>query len=290
MKTWSCLILCFFATGIYGVNAADEEPLSTVHIALYSCQISYPGSALKDDGGVTTGYLRSGYEKTYWEFALAQTRIDYKDGSDLDQTDGTLAYTNAGELFPNNSLRAGIHYIDSDDELTDQGFTLFGKILYFQEYAWNIGLEIDYSSYKHSSTDLYVFQAVPSIGFYLSQDPSQGTLYTESKLYYIHKDKDIAVSQHNFFSFEQSLTYSYSSFDAQLSAWVGRQMFAVKNDGFVVYNLQDRYDGGINFDAGYTIENRVRIGLTLGYDLIKHTEIDDKARQHIVSISMGTNF
>lgn len=291
MRRWCSWTLVFLVIVMCGGNAKAEELNSNLHIALYSYQIDYPGSSLKDNGSVTTGYLRSGDDKTYnMEFALSRTHIDYKNTSDLDQTDVVFAYTNTGDILPNHNIRGGIHYIDSDDDLTDDGFVLFGKMIYSRETTWDAGLELDYSIYEDSSTDLRVFQVAPSMGFYLTQDPSQGVLYTESKLYYIHKNKDLAISRHNFFSFEQTLSYYQSPFDAKVSAWVGEQMFAVKNDGFVVYNLQDRYNGGIKFDAGYTIENRLRIGLVVGYDWLKHTETNDRAAQKVVSISIGAIF
>jgi hypothetical protein len=284
--------MVFLAVFAYGGHAKAEELNSShMHIALYSYQIDFPGSSLKDHGWVTSGYLRTGDQETYtMEFALAQTRIDYRIGDDLDQTDVTFAYTNTGHLMTNHHIRGGIHYINSDDALTDECFILFGKIFYLKDPVWNAGLEIDYSIYEKSSTDTHVVQAVPSIGFYLIQNSYQETLYTESKLYYIHKSKRLETSQHSFVSFEQSLRYELSPFDATIAAWVGEQMFAVKDDGFTVYNRQDKYDGGIQFDAGYTIDNRLRIGLIIGYDWLEHTQTNDEAARTVVSVNIGANF
>ena len=289
MRRFFFWTIVFLAVFTYWGHATAEEPNSSnMHIALYSRQLDYSGSSLRDHGWVTTGYFRAGDPTTYhMELALAQTRIDYKAGDDLDQTDVTFAYTNTGHLMPNHHIRGGIHYINSDDALTDEGFILFGKISYLKEPDWNAGLEVDYSIYENSSTDLHVVQAVPSIGFYLIRDSFQETLYTESKLYYIHKSKKLETSEHSFVSFEQALRYELSPFDATISAWIGEQMFAVKDNGFAVYNLQDKYDGGIKFDAGYTIDNRLRIGLIVGYDWLEHTQTNDDAAQSTVSISIG---
>ena len=90
---WTMIFLAVFTYG--GHAKAEDLNFSNTHIALHSYQIDFPGSSLKDHGWVTCGYLRTGDQNTYaMEFALAQTRIDYKVGDDLDQTDVTFAYTN----------------------------------------------------------------------------------------------------------------------------------------------------------------------------------------------------
>ncbi|MFH1077455.1 MAG: hypothetical protein V1753_11615 [Pseudomonadota bacterium] len=258
-----------------------------------SQQTNYGGSKIKDHALATKAYIRSSYgEIESWEFLASQSTLYYKGGDDLDQTDVTLAYNNKDDLISNFSLRGGGHYIDSDDALTDNGIVLFGRGIYIEKNAWDGGVEIDYSIYEDSITNLHVLQTTPSLGFYLTDNTSDGSLYTESKLYYIHKDKGeeeyVPISQHNFVSFEQGITYSDDPFDIKASAWVGEQFLAVKTDSFLVNNLRDRYDGGLNFEIGYMIEKRFRLGAVVSYDQIKHPEIDDdRASQTTLSLNIG---
>ncbi len=146
--------------------------------------------------------------------------------------------------------------------------------------------------YNEHNIEMEVIRLGQRVGFYLTDNTSDGSLYTESKLYYIHKDKGeeeyVPISQHNFVSFEQGITYSDDPFDIKASAWVGEQFLAVKTDSFLVNNLRDRYDGGLNFEIGYMIEKRFRLGAVVSYDQIKHPEIDDdRASQTTLSLNIG---
>ncbi|MDL1970099.1 MAG: hypothetical protein LWW94_03810 [Candidatus Desulfofervidaceae bacterium] len=281
-------LACLFVFTVSGQGYT--QPLQ-VYGSLYSTVINFSDSSIKDDGWGITGYasIKDGQYNSL-ELGVSQLHLDYKSEPDLDQTDFTIAYTNTDQLISHHAFRLGFHYIISDDNVTDNGKIFFGKVTYFIPYEWNVGLEFDYSLYDNTSTDLHVYQFLPHAGFYLNHLIPTGTLYTESKFYYIHKDKNLGLSKDNFFSFEQSLNYYYRAFDAKAHAWVGEQIYAVKNAGFVVYNLADKYKGGLGIEVGYTFKNGLRLAFNLTNDWLKHVGYSDTVKQTVFTITVGTNF
>ena len=63
----------------------------------------------------------------------------------------------------------------------------------------------------------------------------------------------------DYFSIDGNLRYYYKNYDFYIGAWIGDQIFAVRNGGFVVYNLTEKYKGGIYGGAGYTFKNGIRV-------------------------------
>jgi len=256
---------------------------------VYGTYINYGGSDLKKDGWSGTAYMNLGDCVHHnVELAVAQTKINYKSQANLDQTDVTLAYTNTNQILANHIFSLGLHYINTDDALTDQGKVYFFKTTYYKSGSWNLGLELDDSDYGDSSTNLSVFQAVPHFGFYFNGLGRK--LYSDTRLYYIYKNKDLGISQDNFYSLEQSLSYLSGSSDFKVSAWIGQQMFAVKNGGFVVYNLSDKYLGGLEAEAGYRLGNGLRLAANLGYQWMAHMPQNDRATQTTLVFSLGRSF
>ena len=284
------MVLLLILSGVQGVQAEQNQWKG--YASFHATYINFSNSPLKDDGWVFTGYGSLGDGKYHLlEGAISQTYIDYKGRSDLNQTDFTVAYTNTNQILPNHSFRLGFHYVLSDDRFTDKGKIFFGKVTYFRPYDWNAGLELDYSLYDNQSPNLNVFQILPHVGVYLKGLTPKGNLYAESKFYYIHKDKNLdGLNKDNFFSFEQSLSWTLSPYDVKLSGWAGEQIFAVKNGGFVVYNLSDKYKGGISLEMGYTLINGVRIALNLDNEWLKHVGYSQTVRQSIFYLSIGTKF
>ncbi len=280
---YSCLFLFCFILG------APLQAATCKNGAVYGTYINYGGSDIKEDGWSGTAYLNVGDCLNHnVELALTQTRINYKTQDDLDQTDITLAYTNTNQILNNNTLRVGVHYINTDDTLTDQGMVYFFKTLYYEPERWNMGIEMDYSNYDDSNTDLQVFQMVPHFGFYFSG--MDRTFYSETRFYYIHKDENVGISQDNFYSLEQTLSFRCGNNDFKVSAWLGQQMFAVKNGGFVVYNLSDKYLGGIEGEVGYLLEGGLRLAVNLNHQWMTHVPQYDRATQTTLVLSLSRSF
>lgn len=286
-KVWLMLIVVLILGLTWGSGRTSELKK---YFALYGTYLNYGNSKVKDDGYSFTAYGSLGDGKHHGlEGAVSQLHINYESGySDLDQTDYTLAYTNTGSLHPNLSLRLGGHYISTDDDLTDKGLILFTDLTYFVPWKWNAGLEFFYSNYDEM-VDLDVFQISPHAGkfFYFGKR----SLYLEARGYYIHIDEDekIGLSMKNYYSFELSGTCTRGPWSVKLSGWVGQQIFAVKNSGFVVYNLTEKHRGGASMEVTYRFNNYV-LGLTGTWNTYKEVESDKSVNQAIITGFIGFNF
>ncbi len=302
MKKLLISLLFFFLISGF-VRAAEWNAYSN----LYATYIDFQNSKVKDNGWALTGYLafKDNYHHSL-EFGLSQTHVNYKNEetltqikkkrvvllqqsvSDIDQTDFNFVYTNINQILSNHIFKIGFHYINSDDELTDQG-----KIFYFQgshyvPYLWNAGLEFAYSRYDNSPLKINVFQVRPHIGFYFNI--LEKRIYGETRFYYIHADKVIGSSIKNCYSLEQMVSSYIGRLDFMLSGWLGQQIFAVKNESFVVYNLADKYLGGLEFELGYKITDNLRTSFDINQQWLEHVEYNDKASQSIFTISIGGSF
>ncbi|WP_038056104.1 hypothetical protein [Thermodesulfobacterium hydrogeniphilum] len=273
---------------------AGETKLNT-YGALYGTYLDYSGSKLKDNGYAVTGYLSIGDGINHnIQIGIASTHINYKNNySDLDQQDFTFAYSNTNQILKNHSFTLGIHYIESDDDLTDHGCTLFfdGTYLNYKnnEFKWSGGLGIYYSNYDELIS-FDVLQLTPHATFKIFSDYQKGGLYLDALGYYIYVDRSnkIGIDESNYYSLEGDLRYYYGKYDFKIGGWIGQQVFAVKNNGFVVYNLKEEYKGGIYGEMGYTFENGLRLSFNLGVN--NYEENGDSAIQTVGTFSISYKF
>ncbi|MBX6423286.1 hypothetical protein [Thermosulfurimonas sp. F29] len=281
-------VLTVLALGLF---LAGGTPAGTLkkYMALYGTYLNYGNSRFKEDGYALTAYGSFGDGLHHGvEAAVSQLHLNYDSGyNDLDQTDLTLAYTNTGSLHPNLSLRVGGHYISSDDDLTDDGKIVFGDLTYLVPYRWNVGLEVAYSDY-HRGVD--VLQFSPHAGYFLKL--GERSLYLEARGYYINLDENekLGLSMENYYSLELSATCTRGPLSVKLSGWAGQQVFAVKRAGFVVYNLTEKYRGGVTGEVTYRYRKKYVLGLTASWNTYKEIESEKAVNQSVLTAFFGFNF
>jgi len=262
--------------------------------ALYGTFIDYSGSSEKRDGYSAAAYLEIGDGLVHsLKLAYAYTFINYKGKSDLNQNDFTLLYSNYYGILKNHIFTIGGHYIDSDDELTDGGFILIfdgTHVSHPERFSWSAGLELAYSDYS-SGADFSVFQLSPHATFKL-YSAAEGDLYLNLKGYGIFiSDEDKAkASDDSYYSLEASITYKASNYDITVSGWGGEQMFAVKGGGFIVYNLQEKYEGGGSLEVGYYPMKNLRISCALNFNTYKEIASGEDVDQTAITLSAGYRF
>ncbi|WP_297444285.1 hypothetical protein [Desulfurobacterium sp.] len=292
------LMLLTAVTGILLVLADARADYS----AIYGTYIDYNGGS-KIGGPSITGYYSTGNLTKSYSFGLSFTSIEYSDNYTstlafkrygisnvgirfLNQIDVTALYSVTNELLKNHTFSFGVHYIATDDNLTNNGLIFYFDGTYFKPYNWNAGIETAFSYYPES-LNLHVLQVVPHLGKYFYA--SEATFYAGTKLYYItlNKSDELGLSGSNFLSAEVFLHYYKGKFDAGISAWKGEQVFAVKNGGFVVYNLAEKYKQGISVEAGYYFAKNYRLGATISLNKFDDLETGNDVTQTAVTISLG---
>ncbi len=290
------LLLGVLTAALTGTAHAGSANLH-VYQGVYLSYINYSGSNLKDYGVSSTFYI-SGYGKNNGiQFGYTSTTIKYKnDQPNLKQSEITLIYSNTDQLLKNHTFSFGGHYISTNDTLSRGAYTFFFDGTYSNSfsphyYKWSGGLSLYYTSYSNQ-IGFSVIQLTPHGTYKVFSDYQKGALYLDLIGYGIHltKDQPLGLCKKNYYSLEGALRYYYGQYDLKLGGWVGQQIFAVKNGGFVVYNLTEKYKGGAELEAGYTFKNNMRLSLNLSYNRYKELETDDTVNQTVITASLGYRF
>jgi len=255
--------------------------------SLYGTPLFYNSSKIKDKGYSTGiyGYVGVGLKHSI-EFDFERTKIDYKDGSTLNQNDITAIYT----FYPayGFKIKGGFHYIISDDKLTDKGKVFILGAEKYSIYRWNAGIEGTVSLYQDYSPELTVYQISPYGGFYFGKYYKYGSFYTSLKGYFIKLSKDIGLGK-NFNSVELNLSYFYKSFTGRVFGWFGKQSFAVRNGGFVVFNLSEKHKGGYGTSLSYRYK-KLNTTLTAFKEIFEDIGYKNNASLTVILVNIGYTF
>ena len=264
---------------------------------LYWSYIDYSGSDLKNYGISSTYYI-SGFGKYHGvQFGFTSTTIDYKNNiPTLKQYELTLVYNNMNDWLENHTFTLGGHYISTTDDLSRGAHTFFADCTYSNSfspyyYKWSGGLSFYYTRYSNE-VGFSAVQVNPHGTYKLFSDVQKGALYIDLTGYAIHltKDEPLGLSKKNYYSLEGALRYYYGRYDFKVGGWVGQQVFAVKNGGFVVYNLAEKYKGGAQAEVGYTFKNRIRLSASVSYNRYKELASDNDVDQTAFTASLGYRF
>ena len=264
-----------------GAYSALSTVAAQTDILLYHAPHNYDDKSFRKDGKTTGLYAAYSSASGYvFEAGIENTQIDYITGTDLDQTDITLALTSHWQS--SHSYRFGLHGISTDDNNTDEALTLFTGYSYYHPYDDYYDASLYYTDY--SNMEQQVWQIVPKIGKYLGNPITTGTFLLEGKL------NLIAVETGNsYFSAEAEISWYYGDVSLSIGAWDGSQLYAVRNDGFIVYNKGDKHTGGYQFEAGYALTDKFSLKAGISQEQLTETtgtEVDFT----VYSLSLGFTF
>lgn len=248
-------------------------------IVLYGGALEYSDSS-KDNGWFAGAYFQKSLVEDRLEFAYERTEVDYIDVDTLalKQNDFTLIWTHY--LSSSYSVRLGGHYIDSNDILSDGAYSLFAGIKYFEGYAFDMGVDGYYSTYDDYLSDdqatkgLDVIQIVPSIGFTFGQYYSSiGSFYAKLSYDYIRPENEgLAQLRDSYHSAAISLKNFNGKWTTTVGGWAGKQVFAMRNEGFVMYNLNEEHRGGAELSVHYAFSDRSGLKVQYGYESFKEPD------------------
>jgi len=252
------------------------------NMMVYGGSLDYSDSS-KDDGWFAGAYFKQSWSANSLELAYDRTEISYVDAnvSNLKQNDFTVIWTHY--LGDNYLTRFGGHYIDSNDDPSDEGFSVYAGLKYFDGYFFDAGVDLYYSNYtNYVSEDLMtkgldVIQIEPSVGFSFGDySGSIGSFYTKIYYDYIRPDNDgFSRLRNDYHSAGLLLTNFNGKWTTVLGGWIGKQVFAVRKEGFVVYNLSEEYKGGAEISVHYAFSGQLGIKVQYGYGKFKEINYDD---------------
>lgn len=257
-------------------------------IMSYHLPINYKNSGVRENSSLTGiyGAFQSDLNNKF-ELALDYSDLNYIFNFKIKQYNFTFAYTN--ESIPGWKFRAGGHYIISDDALTDQAYVLFAGVGKYRFQSWDANLDLYYSNYGDYSPSFNAIQLSPSFGLTFPFDRTQG-IYINSSANYIILSEEILSDKKNYFSLRETLTYYNNRFSISAYALFGEQKFAVRQNGFLVYNVADLMKNGYGASVTYSFTLNFFLKGGVEYDKFNEGAYGTSASSTKFVILAGFNF
>jgi hypothetical protein len=256
---------------------------------LHGSSLAYLDSQVKDKGYAVGVYGTFG---AHWmhlvEVGGAFTNIQYLSGYTLEQVDLTAAYS---RFWARGSGRLGGHIISSTDPLTDGGVVLFGGASAYKVGAWSAGADAALSNYSSYGEGLRVAQIAPSAGFTKGDGSGTRLLSGLIKGYYINLSDDLSLETgldgRSFLSAEASVSLTAGAVTVSGFAWGGEQAFAVRQGGFLVFNLAELHTGGYGGGLRWVLSPRAALSAGVYVERFEDLEIGGAARARTLALSAG---
>ena len=295
----------------------------------YAGYISYDSDISKSSKEKSTlggAYTSIGTLKYLVEFNYMYMSTQYKQDAniseDLVQHDIALAYA---QYFDNVMLRAGGHYIETNDNLLGNGFVAIlgiGGYNFFQADKLSYGLEFYYSFYENrldeetlnqslnaaplftkrakqkppsqpaqpssgnQISNVSIIQITPYLAYFTSINPSMSNNLS-IKLNYQLIDNYI---QDQYLSFEMSDTFYYNNLFIILSAYGGEMRSGVKDRGMTVYNSLDLMKTGYGANLGYYITKGFTVGVSYSRNNYVEEFLTKDTTNNIALLNMNYRF
>jgi hypothetical protein len=254
-------------------------------VLLHGSLLSYGESNVKEDGFTGGFYGTFGANWRHLvEVGATRTRIDYLDGSRLQQNDLAAAYSLFGARA---SARVGGHLVDSSDPLSDGGLVLFGGANLYKVGVWSLGAEGAWSTYGDYGAGLDVTQLVPTAGLTLANDARTRFLGLSVKGYFIRLSEDTGLGSQDFASAEATLSFTAGPITLSGFGWGGEQAFAVRNSGFLVYNLSELHTGGYGGGLRWVVSPRAALSAGVYFETFQDVDLSGDATERSFALSMG---
>jgi len=260
----------------------------SVTIMPYHLPIIYKDSGVRENSSLTGiyGAFQSDLNNRF-ELAIDYSDLNYISNFKIKQYDFTFAYTN--ESIPEWKFRAGGHYIISDDALTDQAFVLFAGVSKYRFRSWDVNIDAYYSNYNNYIPSFNAIQLSPGFGLTFPFDRTQG-IYINSTANYILLNKRIISDKRNYFSLRETLTYYKNRFSISAYVLFGEQKFAVRQNGFLVYNVADLMKNGYGASITYSFTRNFFLKGGVEFDKFDEEAYGTSATSTKFIILAGFNF
>ena len=176
----------------------------------------------------------------------------------LRQTDATFAYAN--NFFAGIKLRLGGHFVASDDAPTDGAWAVFGSADFLLTQNLQAGAQLSHTRFADYTPALDVWHFTPRLATTLWREPDW-TLGLDTRAHWIHLSTVANAGRRDFFSVEPRLVFTTPRWAVGAFAWAGAQAFALRADGYTLFNLAERHTAGFGGDARFTFTPRTALAL-----------------------------
>lgn len=266
MKTTNICILC--AAVISGHAAFCQERadcLPAITATGYLGEQIYRGETYKDLADMRGLHLGAEFDSGHFlEAEMDFISIKYSDASALNQTDSTIAYGNRSHA--GLGVRCGGHFISSGDQSADGGRSLFGGVSWRGSERWDTGIELCMSQYPGFTNGLGVAQLTFDCGLILWKE-GERYVRNQTLVCLINIAGAVGVDSAECLSVEDRVVLTLDDLQLAVYGWAGEQMFAVRNEGFSVFDLAEMHRGGYGAEVGLFRQARLSWIIRYGHEL-----------------------
>lgn len=221
---------------------------------------SYSSNISEDD--VLIGLYTFIKEKDYSvEFSVESKNQNYTDGTKLNQVNLVGAYkTYLSSTVKINGL---FHYISNNAASNGTAIALIDVDKTFKK-KFTLGIQVIYSIYNADTLAKNMLQIKPTLKFKYGHNRSKwGSIVPRISFYYLNPGSKNVSLENNYFSSEFALTHTKGAFISTASVWFGEQLYAVRDNGFTVYNLNELHTSGFLLSSRYKASKD--IGVKISY-------------------------
>ncbi|MCB9061715.1 MAG: tetratricopeptide repeat protein [Halobacteriovoraceae bacterium] len=268
-------------------RSTDVKEVMYTFISPYYSSIDYNGQTTKQNAQVKGIYGSFFKGNHFLELIVDSTEISYKDNSlleDITQKNMAISYS----YFSNykHQFKIGGHYINSSDNLTDEGIAVFSEYNHFYASLLTLRMFAQYTYYKNYSVlPVRVYQFTPSI----KQSLSIIDLSADVTLININQSENTSGSQ-NLISYEMQATFKLESLKPYVSYWSGERKFASDNGGLVIYNSSDKYTEGLKMGVNLQLSKSVFTDISYTKSTFQVLGENDESTSKTLSLSIGFSF
>ncbi len=216
-----------------------------------------------------------------FEFAIESKKLSYTKQNQtkiLNQTNYIASY----KSYLKNNLRLNtvIHYIKSSFSQDNGMIASVIGLNYVSGKKVNLGVEMAYSIYNANKKAPKVFQTKAYLSYpYGRKDSAWGMIFPKITFYYIKPLSSNIPLKDSYFSTEFKLIHLKNHFTSAISYWAGKQVYAIRDDGFTLYNLDNIHESGFSVSSRYTWSEA--IGFKTSYENEYYKPLGSKQNQYM---------
>jgi len=283
-------VLFGFDTFVDGLSLPSKQiPVARTRyeIAPYAGISYYTGSTKKERGSISGLYFANievGYKT---EIDVKYQNITLQNSSSINQEDFSLLINFLD--YYNYLYKFGLHYIASQDNISDNGNIFIGGFLTNYDY-YQYGSFLYYSTYRDSNKGPSFVQLSPQIGISFGNCcRGISKFYAQFKIDYIKSLTNVKVNNldSSYLSSEILLTAYNADLTTTMTFWFGKRSFAVSDFGLVVDNLQQNEKGGVKIAQSYQIN---RFSLISGAYIYTNFDENGKSSLHTLMFNYSYKF
>ena len=258
-----------------------------ITLAPYMTKANYKDAS--KDSSSTNGFYTK-FKSPEYSIALnyETTTLDYNaTTSQLKQNDYTISYSQ--KISNNYNINALYHKISTSGEKDFSADIYLLDTQFYKTNKFTTGISLAYSSYGSDALAKNVYQAKAYASTYFGDYKStMGKYLIKADATIISPDGEDTNSTLNtqYTSISLTIKQYKGDFINTVSGWMGDRIYAVEDNGFTVYNLNELHSSGFYLSSRYAITRNMGVQLSYTGERFKDLDVNmnDSMQKYLLSL------